>query len=158
MNKRGRNTPSESPNFSLSLVGVFSGDSAFSWHRQPQQLCHGGWGSSVRLIESGTVADESSQRGVQEWGQSPTVSCSLSPSFSISQVQMHIHLLWSFGLLLFPHYDLPLPVCLPLSPSLCQFPSIFVSLALSFPTARPSFILIPLPSLGFLLSAFFFFI
>lgn len=58
---------------------------------------------------------------------------------------MHIHLLWSFGLLLFPHYDLPLPVCLPLSRSLCQFLSIFVSLALSFPTARPSFILIPPP-------------
>lgn len=57
------------------------------------------------------------------------LSPSPSPSLTLSRVQMHIHLLWSFGLLLFPRYDLPLPDSLPLSRSLPLSVSLYLCFA-----------------------------
>lgn len=139
--------PTESPKL-LALSSVYSaGIQPLAGTTGSQQLCHGG--SAAWLIGSGTVEERRSQPGVQERGQSPMVFfLPLVPSL----VQMHIHLLWSFGLL-FPRYDLPLPDSLLLSHSL----PLSVSLYLCFCHPRlphgPSCLhLNPSSSLSFLVS------
>ena len=97
--------------------------------------------------------------------RSPAPSPPLSLSFSLSlslvckcisisyDLSVSFFSLAMISLFLIPSHSL--------ARSLYLFPSIFVSLTLSFPTARPAFILIPLPPWVFLVSvslfSFFFF-
>lgn len=155
MNQRGRNTSTESPNFLLSRQRIQWGSSfsagtvSLGSSVVGAEARHCGWSEVARSRRGG------SQRGVQELGTVPYGLLLPSPplSLSLSRVQMHIHLLWSLGLLLFPRCDLPLPVSLPhFSLPLSFLVSLFLLLS---PSPRPVLLhLNPSSSLSFQLSVF----
>lgn len=149
MNKRGRNTPAESPNFSLSPQYIQWGSSL-----QPPPPLSAALSWGLRLV---CVADRNWHGRGEElsapgagMGTVPHGLLLPLPLFfsSLSLVCKCISISYDLSVSFFsPRCDLPLPDSHPLSRSrsLYLFPSIFVSLTLSFPTARPAFILIPLP-------------
>lgn len=139
MNKtEGEEHASGEAQTSYSLVSIFSRDPAGT--TKSPQLRHGG--SSVWLIGSGTVEKRRSQPGVQERGQSPAVFFSL-PLLLLCKCTSNAYDLSVF----FSHAMISLFLIPSYSPahSFYLFPSIFVSVTLAFPTARPAFISVPLP-------------
>lgn len=110
--------------------------------RAPPSPCNSVMEAHLWLIQSGTVEERRSQPGVQERGQSPAVFFSL-PFSLLCKCISNAYDLWVF----FSHAMISLFLIPSYSPahSFYLLPSIFVSVTLAFPTARPAFISVPLP-------------
>lgn len=145
MNKRGRNTPTESK---LLLLVYSAGSLPLAGKAS---LSGSVTGADARLCGWSEVA-RSRRRALSVGcrnGDSPLRSPAPSPPLSLSLKCKCTSISSDLSVVVLSLFLFPLP--LSLAPSL--FLSIFVSLALSFPTARPYFIS---PPLSFLLSVFFF--